>query len=106
MKKPLVICLLTGVLFAGLPLVLHSILPDRLTFSNYRLLDDGMSEGEVRRILGGWNSIGPAADWNLIASWKEKKVTRVAFWSNRYANISVGFDEQGTLRGKIFTGRE
>lgn len=106
MKRPLDICLVLALIFAGTALVVFHNSRDRVVFSNYRLLEEGMPESEVREILGppsSWSFRGKGL--HIPGPWPEERIAKVGSWftARTGTHIAVGFDDAQKVVAKIFT---
>src|SRR5947208_199823 len=78
---------------------------DRATLANYGRIREGMSEGEVRAILGRESWVESASKAKDIP--RSKKLVRVSRWVGKDSYIEIGFDTNDQVQWKIYnSGRE
>jgi hypothetical protein len=83
---------IVGLLAALVALVAPS---DRVTFANYRKVEQGMTEAEVGSLLGGRG----------VTTYREGPGRKHLIWAGPRANIQVWFDGHGRVVSKVFSER-
>lgn len=80
--------------------------PSRITWSNYLMIKDGMTEVEVRAILGRETRSYPALEQSgIVPSDKAMLVRRCALWYANDSHIQVGYDKDDNVQWKIYMDR-
>jgi hypothetical protein len=101
-KRALLLTLLAVIGFLGYWFWLW---PDPVTWQNYRKIEEGMTESEVRSLLGRETSKGSGSSYSWYPKSILKDTMHMSYWRGHKFVIRVFYDRQLRVTGKMCVER-